>query len=92
MTTLRPTANAYTLANEIRIPEDDTLIAVHPVLESRGRRRIARGHRTAPPPGNSTTPREMPTPTAPAGSIVVPRSLAFSDAVARRLAGEGGRL
>jgi hypothetical protein len=69
----------------------DKLIAVHPVLEGRGQRRIAGGHRTAPPPGNSTTIREMPAPTAPAGAIVVPRSLAFYDAVARRLAGEGGR-
>jgi len=66
-------------------------MAVHPVLEGRGQRRIAGGHRTAPPPGNSTTAREMvPPPTAP-GAIVVPRSLAFYDAVARRLAGEGGR-
>ena len=89
--TRRRVVEVHTLANEIRILEDDKLIAVHPVLEGRGRRRIAGGHRTAPPPGNSTTAREMPPPTAPAGAIVVPRSLAFYDAVARRLAGEGGR-
>ena len=82
----------HTLANELHILEDDKLIAVHPVLEGRGQRRIAGGHRTAPPPGNSTTVREKPMPpAAPAGAVVAPRSLAFYDAVARRLAGEGGR-
>ncbi len=90
--TRRRVVEVHTLANEIRILEDDKLIAVHPVLEGRGRRRIALGHRTAPPPGNSTTAREMPPPTGPAGAVVVPRSLAFYDAVAGRLAGEGGRL
>jgi transposase len=89
--TRRRVVEVHTLANEIRILEDDQLIAVHPVLEGRGQRRIAGGHRTAPPPGNSATAREMPPPTLPAGAIVVPRSLAFYDAVARRLAGEGGR-
>ena len=90
--TRRRVVEVHTLANEIRILEDDTLIAVHPVLEGRGQRRIAHGHRTAPAPGNSMTVREMPPPIAPAGAVVVPRSLAFYDAVARRLAGEGGRL
>jgi transposase len=89
--TRRRVVEVHTLADEIRILEDDTLIAVHPVLEGRGRRRIALGHRIAPPPGNSTTVREMPSLTAPAGAVVVPRSLAFYDAVARRLAGAGDR-
>ena len=90
--TRRRVVEVHTLANEIRILEDNQLIAVHPVLEGRGRRRIAGGHRTAPPPGNSMTVRKMPAPTAPAGAIVMPRSLAFYDAVARRLAGEGDRV
>jgi hypothetical protein len=81
----------HALANEIRILEDDKLIAVHPVLEGRGQRRIAGDHRSAPPPANSTTLREDPAPPAPAGAIIAPRSLAFYDAVARRLAGDGGR-
>jgi transposase len=89
--TRRRIVEVHTLANEIRILEDDKLIAIHPVLEGRGQRRIAGGHRTAPPPGNSTTAREMLPQTAPAGAVVAPRSLAFYDAVARRLAGEGGR-
>jgi transposase len=89
--TRRRIVEVQTLANEIRILEDDRLIAVHPVLEGRGQRRVAGGHRTAPPPANSTTVRETPPPTAPVGAVIVPRSLAFYDAVARRLAGEGGR-
>jgi transposase len=89
--TRRRVVEVHALANEIRILEDDKLIAVHPVLEGRGQRRIARDHRTAPPPANSTTLREDPAPPAPAGAIIAPRSLAFYDAVARRLAGDGGR-
>jgi transposase len=89
--TRRRVVEVHALANEIRILEDDKLIAVHPVLEGRGQRRIARAHRTAPPPANSTTLREDPAPPAPAGAIVAPRALAFYDAVARRLAGDGGR-
>ena len=90
--TRRRVVEVHTLANEIRILEDGQLIAIHPVLEGRGQRRIAGGHRTAPPPGNSTTARDMPPPTPPVGAVVMPRSLAFYDAVGRRLAGEGGRL
>ena len=89
--TRRRIVEVHSLANEIRILEDDKLIAVHPVLEGRGQRRIAGGHRTAPPSANSTTIRETPPPTAPVGAVVGPRSLAFYDAVARRLAGEGDR-
>jgi transposase len=87
----RRIVEVHTLTNEIHILEDNQLIAVHPVLEGRGRRRIAGGHRTAPPPSNSMTAREMPPPPTAPGAIVVPRSLAFYDAVAPRLAGEGGR-
>jgi len=88
--TRRRVVEVHTLASEIHILEDDRLIAVHPVLEGRGQRRIAGGHRTAPPPANSATAREAPRQPHPAASIV-PRPLAFYDAVARRLAGEGAR-
>jgi hypothetical protein len=74
--TRRRVVEVHTLANEIRILEDDKLIALHPMLEGRGKRRIAGGHRTAPPPANSTTVREAPPPTAPAGAVIAPRSLA----------------
>jgi transposase len=89
--TRRRVVEVQTLAHEIRILEEGQPIAVHPVLEGRGRRRIAAGHRTAPPPANSATAREAPPPITPAGAIVAPRPLAFYDAVARRLAGAGER-
>ena len=74
-------------AAELRIVEDGRLIATHPVLEGRGQRRIAEGHRSLPPPRNSATPRQgdTPPPTPPA-SRVTPRSLAIYDAIGRRLA------
>jgi transposase len=85
--TRRRVVEVQTLAGTINILEDGQLIAAHPVLEGRGQRRIADGHRTAPPPVNSTTPREPP---APPGAVVSPRPLAFYEAVGRRLAAEGG--
>ena len=89
--TRRRVVEVHALANEIRILEDDKLIAVHPVLEGRGQRRIGSDHRIAPPPANSETLREDPLPPAHAGTVIAPRSLAFYEAVARRLAGEGER-
>jgi transposase len=87
--TRRRVVEVHTLASEIHILEGDTLLAIHPVLEGRGQRRVARGHRTAGPRANGTVSREAPP--VPAGTMVTPRSLAFYDAVARRLAGEGRR-
>jgi transposase len=89
--TRRRVVEVHSLANEIRILEDDKLIAVHPVLEGRGQRRVALGHRTALVTGNSMRTPEILPPIAPAGAVVVPRSLAFYDAVARRLAAAGER-
>lgn len=86
--TRRRIVEVHSTASEVRILEDGHLIAVHPVLEGRGRRRIAAGHRTLPPPANSNTPRHSTAP-ARAGETVRPRSLAFYDAVAQRLATTG---
>ena len=77
-------------AADVHILEDGRLVATHPVLEGRGRRRIAEGHRRLPPTHNSTTPRAAawappPAPVAVAG--VAPRSLAIYEAIGRRLAG-----
>jgi hypothetical protein len=76
-------------ASEVHILEDGQLVATHPVLEGRGRRRITEGHRRLPPSHNSTTPRSgaaaaSPAPVAAAG--VAPRSLAIYEAIGRRLA------
>ncbi len=74
-------------ASEIHILEDGRVIASHPVLDGRGKRRIAAGHRCLPPPHNSTTPRQAADAAAPqVGGTVMPRSLAIYDTVGRRLA------
>jgi transposase len=91
-TTRKRAVEVQTLATEIQIFEGATLIARHPVLEGRGQRRIAAGHRVQPSPANSATPREAPCAAVPilrAGEVVAPRPLAYYDAVARRLATEG---
>ena len=66
---------------EVRIFEDRQLIARHPVLEGRNRRRVDPSHRTPPPPRPDPAQLED----APK------RSLDFYDAVGRRLAEQGTR-
>ena len=88
--TKRRVVEVHSAASEIRILEDGLLIALHPVLEGRGRRRIATGHRSFPAPANSRTPRQS-APLRRPGEIVTQRPLAFYDAVARRLAGLAAR-
>jgi transposase len=87
--TRRRPVEVQVTASEVHILEDGRIVAVHPVLEGRGRRRIAEGHRRLPPPHNSTTPREgtMP-PLAPPPETagVATRSLAIYEAIGRRLA------
>ena len=88
--TRRRPVEVQVTAAEVHILEDGRLVATHPVLEGRGRRRIAEGHRTLPPPQNSATPREgdRASPPSRAGTGgVVPRSLAIYEAIGRRLAG-----
>lgn len=63
-------------ACEIRIFEDGRLIASHPVLEGRNRRRVDPTHRRAPPAKTS----------APVPAGVARRPLDFYEAVGRRLA------
>jgi hypothetical protein len=79
----------HTTADEVRILEDARVIAVHPVLEGRGQRRIIAGHRSLPAPANSHTPRQGAAAAVRAGETVTPRPLAFYGAVARRLAVAG---
>ncbi|BFL65946.1 Transposase (plasmid) [Roseomonas mucosa] len=92
--TRRRPVEVQVTASEVRILEAGMLIAAHPILDGRGRRRIAEGHRTLPPPHNSTTPREgaaKPPPQDAAASIAS-RSLAIYEAIGRRLAaGEPAR-
>ena len=75
-------------AQEIRILEDGSLIAVHPVLTGRGQRRIAAGHRHNPPPGNARNRREVDrwTTVERAGHQVERRHLDVYDQIAGALA------
>jgi transposase len=82
----RRTVEVHSTASEVRILEDGAVIAVHPVLDGRGQRRIIAGHRTLPPRANSRTPRDDRSGAVRAGDVVALRSLAFYDAVGKRLA------
>ena len=88
--TRRRVVEVHSTASEVRILEDGQVIASHPVLDGRGRRRIAAGHRTLPPPPNANTPRQG-APPARSGDSVTPRSPAFCDAVGQRLATIGAQ-
>lgn len=80
-TTRKRVVEVQNHTQEVRIFEAGTLIACHPVLEGKHRRRVDPAHRKAPPPRRSASP--APT--------VQRRSLAFYDAVGRRLAADGAR-
>jgi transposase len=79
----------HSLANELRIFENGTLIAVHPILEGRKQRRVQPDHRR-----NIATQRSWPKASdsgvtlQPIGDKVPQRSLAFYDAVGKALARE----
>jgi transposase len=87
-TTRRRPVEVHSTAHELRILENGQVVAVHPVLDGRGQRRITAGHRAARAPANSQTPRNGPAP-GRTGDVVALRPLAFYDAVARRLASKG---
>lgn len=88
-TTRRRVVEVHTLAAEIQIFEDGRLIARHPVLEGRHRRRIAPGHRKwlSPKTVTRTAASEGP---CPAGDRVARRPLDIYADIGRRLA-QGGR-
>ena len=93
--TRRRPVEVQVTASEVHILEGGKLIAAHPVLEGRGRRRIAEGHRPRPPPRNGATLREgaaaIPALPVSVGSVA-PRSLAIYEVIGRRLAaGEPAR-
>jgi transposase len=88
-TARRRPVEVHSTTDEVRILEEGSVIAVHPVLDGRGQRRIVAGHRTLPAPANSQTPRKGAASMTRSGEIVALRSLAFYDAVGRRLAAKG---
>ncbi len=86
-TTRRRPVEVHSTADEARIIEQGAVIAVHPVIDGRGHRRITAGHRTTPPPVNSQTPRHGPPP-GRSGEVVALRPLSFYGAVGKRLAAD----
>jgi transposase len=87
-TTRRRILDVHVLADELQIFEGGTLIAVHPPLEGRDRRRIDPAHRKVGPVPRRRTASE-PLVLSRAGDVVARRSLDFYEAVARRLAHQG---
>jgi hypothetical protein len=87
--TRKRVVEVHTLADEVRIFEDGTLIAAHPVLEGRHQRRVAPNHRKLV----RTVDRRHDSLTliTRAGDLVAARSLDFYQAVGRRLANGGER-
>lgn len=85
--TRRRAVEVQTLAHEVRILDAGEVIAVHPVLEGHGQRRLAAGHRIPRPIAarQQTTRMEAPIPVRP-GEQVARRPLAFYAAVGERLA------
>jgi transposase len=85
--TRRRAVEVHTLTREVHIFEEGRQIAAHPVLEGRGQRRIAGGHRQHRSPPNSATPREAPPMPLRTGDVVARRPLEIYAAVGQRLAG-----
>ena len=82
--TRRRTLDVHTLAHEIRIYEDDALLAVHPVLEGRRQTSMLPGHRRQHERQKEATQAAcVPSP------AVARRPLSFYDQVAKRLASSG---
>jgi transposase len=78
----------HSLADEVRIFENGTLIAAHPVLEGRKQPRVHPDHRRSIAPQHRPRPRDEVLVAKPAGDTVLHRSLAFYDAVGKVLAQE----
>lgn len=87
--TRRRTLEVHTLADEVRIFEDGTLIAAHPVLEGRHRRRVEPGHLMIHTGRRRHDGKgEIGTILLGAGDKVAQRPLAFYDAIGQALAQE----
>lgn len=78
----------HSLADEVRIFENGTLIAAHPVLEGRKQRRVHPDHRRALTLQHRPKTWDESHVVKPAGDTVLQRSLAFYDAVGKVLAQE----
>ena len=89
--TRKRVVEVHTLADEIHIFEDGTLIATHPVLEGRGQRRVAPGHRKMPRVADRTPmTRRSLIAAAPATSSPPARSPSTTPSAAASPARESG--
>jgi len=89
-TTRRRVLEVHVLTDEIRIFEAGALVACHAPLDGRDQRQVDPAHRKVI---SSSSTRRRPEETIAVrrtGEQVARRSLDFYDAVARRLAGQGG--
>ena len=89
-TTRRRILNVHVFADEICIFENDVLIATHVPLEGRDQKRLDPEHRKVLSPLRRRRSDGKPILIRRAGDHVARRSLDFYDAVARRLAEQGG--
>ena len=78
----------HSLADEVRIFENNILIATHLVLEGRKQRRVHPDHRRSMPSPHRPRTGDESHVVKPAGDTVLQRSLAFYDAVGKVLARE----
>ena len=88
-TLTRRVIEVHRLAAELRLYDRGALVAVHPVLEGQGQRRVADGHRTWPPPGSArrepeTSPELLPV--GIPGEHLAERSLEVYEQLGRALA------
>ena len=88
--TRKRAVEVHTLTREVHIFEEGRQIAAHPVLEGRGQRLIAGGHRQHRPPPNSTTPRQAIPQTGPTHAPALRRRRRAT--AARDLCGRGAKI
>jgi transposase len=89
-TTRRRVVDVHHLADEIRIYDGERLVGVHPLLEGRGQRLVAAGHRRWPPPGVRGRVRaHTPVCLLPDGHTVCRRDLAVYEHIGQQLAQAG---
>lgn len=83
--TRRRVVEVHILPDEIRILEENRLIAVHPVLEGRRQRSLLPGHRQALTPITTRSP-SVPVLLRRPGEVIAQRPLGFYAAIAQCLA------
>ncbi len=89
-TLTRRVVEVHRLAEELHLYDAGQRVAVHPLLEGRGLRRVIEGHRRWPPPGNTPPGRSKLPALAPLGlpgERVAERSLAVYEARGKALSG-----